>query len=705
MAPDSVTGRSGRDRLGVIARDTGAAIDDDESVTATALQPGRDRVPAGARVTPTTFAAWALFTVAMVEVAIAVIGWTATGLGMTAAIEAFVVTNVAMGLAFPLCGVLLAWQRPRNPIGWLFLADGIGHASTAAMVPLLDLGVDSGWSTALLQTMATAATYAWPWSIGLFLPLALLLFPDGRLPGPRWRWLVGALIVTAPLFTVWMGAGAGPFVPGHPETRPALALTSDDPALLGTAIELRNLAMYAAAMVALVLRYRRGGETERRQLLWLLLAVVVVTAVLIPWGVLGLGPVLLLLAFPAIPAAITIAILRHGLLDIRLVASRTVLYVLLTAAAAAMWAGTVALADVVVRDRVRSGASAIATILVALAFHPARVRLQRVVDRAFYGDRADPIRAVSRINERLVNPALGLADVLDVLRDALRLPYAAVRSGSEQLAVSGQTPELLAVVPLFDADGSDSELVVGLRHGQRRLDPADRRVLDVLAAPLAVVLHATAVSAELQRSRERIVTAREEERRRLRRDLHDGLGPVLTGVGFQADAARNLVRSDPDQAVDVLRRLRVETTTAIDDVRRLVDDLRPPVLDQLGLVAALRERAEQLFRNGEPLVGVDAPATLPPLSAAAEVAAYRIATEALTNAIRHAGADRIDVRIEATDSLRIEIRDDGHLARTWRQGVGLRSMRERAAELGGTFRAGPTDHGGLVTVTLPLGAP
>lgn len=670
-------------------------------MTTTTLDPGPTSASERVRPLTTTVVAWAVFAVAMVEMAVAVGGWMTTGLGFDAAVEAFLVTNAAMGLAFPICGVLLAWQRPRNPIGWLFLADGIGHATSAATASLIVLGVNAGWPTPWLRLVATVLTYAWPWSISLFLPLALLLFPDGRLPGRRWRWVLWLLLANAPLFTWWMGDGAVPLVPGRAATAPLVVLTA--PAPLGTVVELTNLVVYLAAIAALVVRYRRGGDTQRRQLLWLLLAVTVVAVVFVPWGVFGLGPVLMLLVIPAIPAAVTIAILRHGLLDIRLVVSRTLLYALLTLGAAAGWAALVAIGDALVRERVRPGASVAATILVALAFHPARVRLQRVVDRAFYGDRFDPMRAVSRVHQRLANPRLGLTDVLDVLCDALRLPFVALRAGSEEIAVSGRAPELLTALRLDDGGGG--ELIVGLRRGQQRLDPADRRVLELLTAPLSVALQATALSAEVQRSRERIVTAREEERRRLRRDLHDGLGPVLTGVGFQADAARNLVVSDPDQAIEVLRRLRAETTAAIDDVRRLVDDLRPPALDQLGLIGALRERAEQLSWAGGPAVTVEAPATLPTLSAAAEVAAYRIATEAVTNAVRHADAGRIEVRLDAGDGLRIEVNDDGpDDSEPWRPGVGLRSMQERAAELGGTLRAGPGDDGGRVVATLPLGA-
>lgn len=258
--------------------------------------------------------AWGLFALALGEVVVAMVGSVATGLGFDEAVQGFVVTNSAMGLAFPVCGVLLAWQRPRNPIGWLFLADGLGHATTAAVVPLLVLGLEAGWSPLQLGRLATLAAYAWPWSIGLFLPLALLLFPDGPPPGPRWRWLVWIPVVTAPLFVLSIGAVPEPFVPGHPETTPllTLALFQEGLAPLVTAAEVGNLIAYAAAVAGLLVRYRRGDGVLREQLLWLLLAAVVVTVVLVPWGLLGLGPVLILLVIPAVPAAVTVAILlRH----------------------------------------------------------------------------------------------------------------------------------------------------------------------------------------------------------------------------------------------------------------------------------------------------------------------------------------------------------------------------------------------------------
>jgi signal transduction histidine kinase len=257
-------------------------------------------------------------------------------------------------------------------------------------------------------------------------------------------------------------------------------------------------------------------------------------------------------------------------------------------------------------------------------------------------------------------------------------------------------------------------LVVGARAGEHRLDPADRVVLDLLAVPLAVALRATALSAAVQRSREQIVAAREEERRRLRRDLHDGLGPALTGIAFQADAVRNLLSHEPARATELLDALRGETTTAIADIRRLVYGLRPPALDELGLLATLRREADRLA----PLtVRIEATDPLPALSAAVEVAAYRIATEAMTNVARHAHATHIHLAVDCGAELHLEISDNGRtsptdsaevtstggVTRSGHIGVGLASMTERAAELGGSCTAGPDAVGGwVVRAMIPL---
>jgi two-component system NarL family sensor kinase len=198
-----------------------------------------------------------------------------------------------------------------------------------------------------------------------------------------------------------------------------------------------------------------------------------------------------------------------------------------------------------------------------------------------------------------------------------------------------------------------------------------------------------------------MISAVEDERRRLRRDLHDGLGATLTGVAFAADAARNVLDADPDRAADLVAGLRRDVAAAIAEIRRLVEGLRPPAVDELGLVGALTQQATRMHTaDGRPLaVQVDVPVPLPALPAAVEVAAYRIVTEALTNVARHAGSTHAVVGLDAEDDrLRIAVRDGGAAPAEWVPGVGLTSMRERAEQLGGTFRAG----GGCVEVDLPI---
>lgn len=252
--------------------------------------------------------------------------------------------------------------------------------------------------------------------------------------------------------------------------------------------------------------------------------------------------------------------------------------------------------------------------------------------------------------------------------------------------------------PLVHQGQDIGALAVGLRSGQAALNPRETRLLTDIARQVAVAASNVLLTEALVRSRERIVAAAEEERRRLRADLHDGLGPVLTAAASKVDAARNLTEKDPPRASQLLAAVRTELTSALADLRRLVYALRPPVLDELGLLAALREH---LDHAGIPVV-LSAPEELPPLPAAVEIAAYRIITEAVNNVTRHSRASTCAVVVGCDNRLTVEIRDDGPPGRSWTPGVGLTSMRERATALGGTWIAGPTPTGGQVHVTLPL---
>ncbi len=600
------------------------------------------------------------------------------------ALDAFVVSNLVIGLGFAFCGALIAWHKPRHPVGWMYAIGGICQLVTAACAPAAQALHDGGAPRVAVQLAVTVFAWAWPIHIGLVLPLSLYLLPDGRLPSPRWRPVLFVVAYTAPLFILEIGTSNAQLdgLPNGFWTLPQHGAW----AILWSVSELRWLVSMLLGLVALLVRYRRGGEAVRRQLLWLLGAAGVILAAVLPWSLIAGTPIAVLFAIPLLPAAITVAILRHGLLDIRLVLARGLSYGLLSG---------LVLAGYAVLVLALSGVAS--ALVVSLLAFPLRARLQRSVERLLYGER-DPLRVASRVGERLTD----LAGSLDEVRTAMRLPWVAVSVGSETVAAAGTAPGHSVRRPL----GDGAELVIGLRRGELVLAPADERVFDLLAGPLAVAVHATLTSRALQLSRERLVAAREEERLRLRRDLHDGLGPLLTGVALAADAAANLQLAAPDQAATLLRGVRTDTRTAIAEVRRAVDDLRPPALDELGLTAALEIRAAQTVRraDGQPLQVTVEAVTLGQLPAAIEVAAYRIATEALNNVVRHSTATSVLLHLRLDDDLIVEILDDGALAThgAWRPGVGITGMRERAAELGGSCDIGPASHGGAVRACLPL---
>ena len=285
------------------------------------------------------------------------------------------------------------------------------------------------------------------------------------------------------------------------------------------------------------------------------------------------------------------------------------------------------------------------------------------------------------------------------------LPYASLSAGGAQLATSGTAVAHTRRLPLSLGPDTVGEIVIGLRPGDLALSAGDEHVLRIAAPLLAQTLRARALAEDLQESRGAAIAAIEEERRLLRRDLDDELGPTLFGIAFTADAARNSIRGDPDSADELLRRLRADAVAAVGNIRRLVYGMRPPALDELGLVPALRQQTTSVrTAAGHPMiVTVDAPASLPRRPAAVEVAAYRIATEAVTNSARHSGTDLARVCIELDDGcLTVTIRDPGPTTGPWTPGVGISSMRERAAEVGGTVQITGDKTGSQIRALLPL---
>jgi two-component system, NarL family, sensor kinase len=333
------------------------------------------------------------------------------------------------------------------------------------------------------------------------------------------------------------------------------------------------------------------------------------------------------------------------------------------------------------------------------------------VDRLFHGRRGDPyhfLRDLDRALRDAESPREALAHATRVIRHGLRLPGARVivpTPDGAELRESSGTLEGDAEAIALELHGEQvGVLEVQPRNGNGRLGDADHRVLAALAGPVASAAYAFRLSGDLAESHRRLLGAREEERRRLRRDLHDGLGPQLAGVVMGLDVVRStLARGETARAAALSGTVTDQARTAVEDVRRLVSGLRPPVLDDLGLVGALRSTGPASVGDG-PAISVVAEGELEQLPAAVEVAAYRIAQEAMTNAVRHAAASRIDVHLNATgDWMDVQITDDGRgICTAAVPGVGLLSMRERAAELGGWCTISSAQPGTRVHAHLPV---
>jgi signal transduction histidine kinase len=416
-----------------------------------------------------------------------------------------------------------------------------------------------------------------------------------------------------------------------------------------------------------------------------------------------------------------VAVLRYRLWDIDLLLNRTLVYGLLTASIIGLYLLVVVGLGTLFSALGNLLLSLLATGLVAVLFQPLHQRLQRAVNHVMFGERDEPYRVLSRLGSRLeatlATDAL-LPTIVETVTQALKLPYVAItykQQGEDVLVAStgeARAREALVRVPLVAQTEQVGDLVLAARTPGESLTPADLRLLHDLAPQIAVAIQAVRLTAELrqltadlQQSRTQLITAREEERRRMRRDLHDGLGPTLASLTFKIDAARNLLKEDSERADRLLEGVRQQAQQAITDIRRLVYDLRPPALDELGLLSALREQAASYQHQGLQIL-MEAPECLPPLPAAVEVAAYRIALEALTNVVRHAQAQQCLLRLRLHDrTLELQVSDDGKgIAPGHHVGVGLLAMRERAVELGGSCTITPRASGGTtIKVSLPLG--
>lgn len=558
--------------------------------------------------------------------------------------------------------------------------------------------------------MSRIAEVAWAGTLPL-IPLLLTVFPDGWPARGRWRGVanvqVGAVVAVA---AATASGIAMPELPGIVQ----VVLIGCGAVLFGSAI---------ARAVALTVAWWRSTGDRRRQLTWftatagLLVALYLVSGFMSLTGLATVGllePVIYAADICALPVALGVAVVRHRLYGLDIVVNRGLVWSMLSVVLLGLYGAAAAIAASV------SGApqniavsSLVAAIVAGLALGPVHRLAQTTVDRLMYGDRDRPDRVLRRLARQL-SETLDAAEVPDrivaTVADALRVPFVAldraVAHGHTRVAQRGSDSDtaMALAIPLTHAGADLGCLVVAPRHGEAGLASADRRLLEELAAQAGVALHAGRLADDLAESRERLVRGRLEERARLRRSLHEALSPSLSGIALATAAARARLTSDPDVVDHMLGRIEEEARASAAMVQALLEGLRPPGLEELGLLAAVDQRADHMAVLSGLDVVVERAPQLPMLSPDVEEAAYVIVVEALANVARHASATRCFVRVGIDENhLNIEVADDGTgLPPDHRPGVGLFAARERATSVGGSLEITTAGAGTRLRARLPV---
>ncbi|HET7388769.1 MAG TPA: sensor histidine kinase [Nocardioidaceae bacterium] len=628
-------------------------------------------------------------------------GWLAVAVGgrsLGGLVHDNVANNLINGVLLGAIAGLLLWLRPSNRIGWLMMFAAAANA-------LAILG--EGWALASFHVALPGRTLmawlgSWIWITALPLGATVLpaIYPDGRavsrfarnLAASSW---VASLTLGACLALLDMGyshvvpghrLGHNPISHGHFQT-PVL--------VLGAAAAAVSVALVLVTLVWMLRRLWRSRTPEREKLVWLMLAVVPVVATA-PVS----SPPAMFVVTVLTSLALVVGIVRYQLFDIKLVVRTGLLYALLIGAAILAYFGVVAL--ITLATPPGTIPSLFAAAAVALVVVPAYRFLARAVGRLVYGDRADPVRALGRMSREL--SGADLSGMVGGVATAVRSPYVCLRSPSGQLLADAGTESghPLHEVTMRHGGREVGTLAVAWRTPVDALSAVDLRLVDALAGPVAVAVAAADLAREVTQSRARVLAVREGERTRLRADLHDGLGPSLSGVALGLEAARTSVGGDTERLTEILDVLHREVESLVTEVRGIIEDLGPGEVD---LLAALRSRATVVSASGGIAVDVTDVGDLAALPGQVAVVAHRIAAEALTNAVRHSGAARVVVSVVADlDRLTLDVADDGCGAVAARPGgVGLTSMRERAESVGGTLTVtASTGQGTRVRAVLPL---
>jgi signal transduction histidine kinase len=664
------------------------------------------------------------------------------GFGVAAGnlMDAFAFTPLL--LAFAVVGVIVASHRPANPIGWLFLAEGLGFAV--------------GVATDTYATYATRAgapappSVAWAvWlgailgELGFLFALAVLLFPDGRLPSPRWRvvaWLIVAgealVVLTAATSSAALRAQAAAVL-----VSPVRLIPDSVAYPVVNVVQTAFLPLAVAAAAGLAVRYRRATPDVRHQIKWVAYAsLLTAIALLISGLVLGNPLGALLTVGPLIPVAAGIAIFKYRLYDIDVVISKTIVYGSLAAFITLVYVlivvgiGSLGSGFGRAGSRPDLGLSILATAVVAVAFQPVRERAQRLANRLVFGKRATPYEALSEFAGRMggtyatedalprmaqvLAEGTGAARTVVWLKDGAELavgacwPADAAPPGRVGFA-GGAAPTITGtnrVALVYHQGEALGALSVAKRPGEN-LTPVEDKLMSDLAAQAGLLLHNIGLTqqlrarlAELQASRLRIVAAADDQRRRIEHDIHDGAQQQLLAIGATLALAETVAGQDEERERALVAQLKAETSGALETLRELARGIYPPLLADQGLAAAVSAHASKAPGQVEvDAVGVGRyPADL-------ETAIYFCCVEALQNAARHAPGSAIQVSLaEDEGQVVFSVTDDGpgFVPATPPAGTGLRNMGDRLAALGGSCQIDSSPGvGTTIAGRIGLGAP
>ncbi len=635
--------------------------------------------------------------------ALGVVAAALSGLGWAELVDGFVVSSLGLGVLLGLAAYPLVRVEPGNRVGWSLMVASLAYLASGCGYATLAWRTTPGETAVAWRVVADVTSLGWVVAVFGAIPLAFLLFPAGRLP-ERARHLLRALVIA----TVLWGIAAMVLAPQDATTGLGIEgylrwTLPGEQTVIPVLATVFALAEYVAIPIVLGMLFRRGGETEKRQVLWVFVAVVIVVLEFAIEQLLQSESIFGVLVLGLPPLGALVAIVRYRLVDITKVASRLTLFLVMSAAVLLSYVALVAFSERALSARVPYAPPVLAALLVALAFDPVRRWLQIRVDRVFYGGSGDVHRAVSSVSGMLAGADQRGIESIEAALGALvvqaRVPWAAVVRDDEEISSHGLQDGAFEAIDLPGAADHKVTLRVGRRRGETKFRKPDKVLFGVLAPMLGVAVAATETATSLARARRELVFAQDAERRRLRRELHDAVGPLLAAAALQVDAARR-VSLGTDAASEPLAATASAIAGASMEIRVLLEELRPTALDSIGLIPAVVE----LSRGFAPLeILVTSDDSGEPLPSAVEVAVYRIVVEALTNVARHSGARTASVSVtQLSGEIHVQIADDGEVSRgPWLAGVGLGSMRERAAELGGRLVAGPGAGGGLVKFWLP----